>query len=236
MTVDDRADIEAVVAAHEALLHSVADLDDTAVREPSLLPGWSRGHVLSHVARNADGLANLARWAVTGIRTPMYESLEKRDADIQAGSLRSMAEMRADLASAQQRFLDAYAQTAGADHLSTVRFGRDDRTTTADQLPMIRRSEVEIHHVDLDLGYTPAHWPESFVERMLTRVCEDFGTRDVPGVTLHGVDDGGTWMIGDGGHVVTGPAPALLAWLVGRANGTGLHAEAGVLPELGVWR
>jgi maleylpyruvate isomerase len=231
MTVDDRADIDAVVTAHDALLHSLADLDDTSIREPSLLPGWSRGHVLTHVARNADGLANLARWAWTGVRTPMYESREKRDADIETGA----SELRADLSAAQQRFVDAFAQTAGAEHLSTVTFGRDDRVATADELPMIRLSEVEIHHVDLDLGYTPAHWPESFVERMLSRVCDDLGKRDVPGVTLHGVDDGRTWKIGDGSHVVTGPAPALLAWLVGRTDGTGLHAAGGVLPDLGVW-
>ena len=41
------------------LLASAAALSDEQLRGPSLLPGWSRGHVLSHIARNADGLSNL---------------------------------------------------------------------------------------------------------------------------------------------------------------------------------
>jgi maleylpyruvate isomerase len=236
MTVDVPSDIGAVAASHEALLRSIAHLDDALIRQPSLLPGWSVGHVLTHVARNADGLANLARWARTGVRTPMYESRDRRDADIEAGSGRGAAEMRADLIAAQQRFLDSLAGIADLEVRYPVTYGKGDRVATAEELPLIRMSEVEIHHVDLDLGYTPAHWPESFVERMLSRVCDEFGDRDVPGVTLLGVDDERTWTIGDGAHVVTGPAPALLAWLVGRTDGTGLHADGGVLPALGAWR
>src|SRR5256885_15091039 len=61
--------------------------------EPSLLPGWTRGHVLTHVARNGDGLGNLLRWARTGTETPMYASREARRADIEAGAGRSAAEI-----------------------------------------------------------------------------------------------------------------------------------------------
>jgi maleylpyruvate isomerase len=236
MTVDVPSDIGAVATSHDALLRTIEHLDDALVRQPSLLPDWSLGHVLTHVARNADGLANLVRWARSGVRTPMYESRERRDADIETGSGRGVDEIRADLVAAQQRFLDSLAGIADVEVLHPVTFGRDDRATTAAELPMIRMSEVEIHHVDLGLGYTPAHWPESFVERMLSRVCAEFAERDVPGVTLIGVDDERSWTIGDGAHIVTGPAPALLAWLVGRTDGTGLHADGGLLPALGAWR
>ena len=41
---------------------------------PSLLPGWTRAHVLAHVAGNADALVNLLTWARTGEETPMYAS------------------------------------------------------------------------------------------------------------------------------------------------------------------
>lgn len=54
------------------LAATAAALTDDQVREPSLLPGWSRGHVLTHVARNADGLRNLLIWARTGVETPQY--------------------------------------------------------------------------------------------------------------------------------------------------------------------
>src|ERR671930_1390843 len=73
---------------------SVAVLTDAQARAPSGLPGWSRGHVLTHLARNADALVNLLTWARTGVETPMYASGEQRNADIEAGAGRSAEELR----------------------------------------------------------------------------------------------------------------------------------------------
>ena len=64
-------------------------LDDA--RAASLCEGWTRGHVLTHVARNADGLAALVRSAVDGTGETMYASPEQRDADIEAGADRPVA-------------------------------------------------------------------------------------------------------------------------------------------------
>ncbi|MFI9324466.1 maleylpyruvate isomerase N-terminal domain-containing protein [Kitasatospora aureofaciens] len=58
-------------AATGLLLRTAARLCDAGVRAPSLLPGWSRGHVLTHLARNADGGRRLPSWARTGVRTPL---------------------------------------------------------------------------------------------------------------------------------------------------------------------
>ena len=90
-TVDDDVNVwlASVGAATGRLLATTAALADPEVREPSLLPGWTRGHVLSHIARNADGLINLLRWAHTGTQIPMYASQQARDADIEAGAGRS---------------------------------------------------------------------------------------------------------------------------------------------------
>jgi uncharacterized protein (TIGR03083 family) len=68
--------LDRLAAATGLLLATAAALGDAEVRGPSLLPGWSRGHVLTHIARNADGLGNLLRWARTGAETPMYASAE----------------------------------------------------------------------------------------------------------------------------------------------------------------
>ena len=62
-----RHSLDRLAASTERLLASAAALSDAQLREPSPLPGWSRGHVLSHIARNADGLRNLLIWARTGI-------------------------------------------------------------------------------------------------------------------------------------------------------------------------
>ena len=46
---------------------------------------WTRAHLLTHFARNADSLGNLLAWAETGVEQPMYGSGMARDDDIEAG-------------------------------------------------------------------------------------------------------------------------------------------------------
>ncbi len=79
----DSAEIE---AATSRLLATAKTLSDADVRAPSGLPGWSRGHVLSHIARNADSLVNRLTTAATGVDIPQYPSPEARDAGIEAGA------------------------------------------------------------------------------------------------------------------------------------------------------
>lgn len=57
-----------------ALFVQAADLGDTGMDAPSTLPGWTRKHLVAHIAANADALGNLVHWAATGDRTPMYSS------------------------------------------------------------------------------------------------------------------------------------------------------------------
>jgi maleylpyruvate isomerase len=79
-----RGDLDEMAASTDRLLATVDGLDDAALRAPSLLPGWTRAHVLTHIARNADGLVNLVTWARTGEETPMYASTQARDTAIAA--------------------------------------------------------------------------------------------------------------------------------------------------------
>ena len=78
-------------------------MGDEAFAAPSALPGWSRAHVLSHVARNADAMMNLLYWARTGEETPAYVSREARDADIAAGARRPPAAIREDVVSTSDK-------------------------------------------------------------------------------------------------------------------------------------
>ena len=41
----------AVAESHERVAATLAELSDDAARAPSLLPGWSRGHVATHLSR-----------------------------------------------------------------------------------------------------------------------------------------------------------------------------------------
>src|SRR5580704_17394201 len=87
-----------LAVATRALAATTANISEAQAREPSLLPGWTRGHVLIHIARNADSLRNLLIWAGTGVETPQYSSLEEREAGITAGADKPAADLRADIA------------------------------------------------------------------------------------------------------------------------------------------
>ncbi|MEP6666956.1 MAG: maleylpyruvate isomerase family mycothiol-dependent enzyme [Nocardioidaceae bacterium] len=236
MVVDVSARIDALVASTESLLQSIKDLTDDRAREASLMPDWSRGHVLTHIARNADAMINLATWARTGTETLMYASREQRNTDIAAGSGRSAVELTEDVRTTHERML-AELRELPVDAWSTpIRWGAKNRSGEASAIPFLRRTEVEVHHVDLSLDYTLAHLPEDFVEDMLVEVTREYSAdADKPGIVLVGIDSEGRWTVEPGGPEVTGPPPSLLGWLLGRTDGIGLHSE-GPLPMLGAWR
>jgi maleylpyruvate isomerase len=78
MTADPLVLVPEVDRATDRLLATVSSLTGDDVAVPSLLPGWTRGHVLTHLARHADGGVNLLTWARTGVPTPQYESVARR--------------------------------------------------------------------------------------------------------------------------------------------------------------
>lgn len=247
-TADPASMLQMLGTSADSLSHGLAGLTDEQVREPSGLPGWTRGHVLTHLARNADALVNLLTWARTGEETPMYPSRQTRDDDIAAGARRTAAEQRADVRESQARFMAAAARMREADWRALVRWGSDGTEASAEVVPWLRLVEVEVHHVDLDLGYTPTHWPAAFVQRQLGRTAADFRSRpDTPAMTLRALGGGAEIVLGgDGaGPVVCGPQAALLAWLMGRSDGSGLtllesadstEPAGGPLPVLAPWR
>ncbi|MBB5789621.1 maleylpyruvate isomerase family mycothiol-dependent enzyme [Jiangella mangrovi] len=228
-----------VTAATERLIATAAALDDADLTAPSLCPGWTRAHVLTHVARNADALSNLLSWARTGRENPMYPSLEARDADIQAGVARSPAEVVDDLHVSADRFVRAVMEMPDDGWERQVRRGF---AATGEPLPgrrvlWLRLRELEIHHVDLDAGYEPGHWPSAFVRRALDETVRAFGRRDdVPAIALE-VDGGGVEHLGPDAPVTVAGGPAeLLGWLTGRSPGAGLRVQPpGGLPALPAW-
>jgi len=214
------------------LVRTAAGLEEETIRVASRCEGWTRAHVLSHIARNADALGNLVGWAVTGTPRAMYDSPDSRDADIAGGATRGAKEILADLNDSAARFASAAASLEGAPEMAEVQM-RGGRVVRGAQLPTLRLMEVVFHHVDLDAGYTFADAEPGFVKRAITIAVERFGSRGlVPSITLHGGEDQ-TWSLGDGAQHVSGTNGALLLWLA-RGQGDGLTSAA-PLPVLPSW-
>lgn len=143
------------------LMATAGGLTDKQVSEPSLLPGWTRGHVLTHIARAAEAHRNLLEAVRTGTDIPAYASQEARDTSIENGASRPVAEHIADIERTAAAFRAAVDTTP------------DDAWTTsvtilhlepfpAGQVVLRKLVELELHHVDLNAGYRPADWPVTF--------------------------------------------------------------------------
>jgi maleylpyruvate isomerase len=223
-----------VLLAHEttALVRTAAGLDDGSLRAATLCEGWTRAHVLSHLARNADALGNLVSWAVTGKPVAMYESAQARAADIEAGSIRSAEAIFADLQESAARFATAATGLAGPAAHSEVEM-RAGRTVLGGQLPTLRLMEVVFHHVDLGAGFTFDDADPGFVRRAIANAVRRMTTGGQhPGLSLQG-DKGDLWSMGNGAQEVTGTNAALLLWLA-RGDAGGLQSE-NALPALPAW-
>lgn len=175
-------------------------MDDLDTSRPSLLPGWTVGHVLTHLARNADSFVRILQGAAEGREAHQYPGGNtQRNSEIEDGAGRPAHEIVADLRSSVANLDREWDNTPdGVWQRNGLR--NDGSPFPCRLLPISRWREVEVHHVDLGLGYGVADWPESFV------------TADLPNalVRLPG-------MIDD-------PAQqkALLAWVYGRADQPGI--------------
>ncbi|MGY0387921.1 maleylpyruvate isomerase family mycothiol-dependent enzyme [Nocardioides sp. WG-D5] len=176
----------------------------------SQLPGWTRKHLLGHVAANAEALGNLVSWAETGVEKRMYASTEQRNADIEAAATRPAEELR-------EWYLRAAGELdAAMDRLTAEQWEHEVITAQlvprkASDIPWMRAREVFVHAVDLGVGITFADLPEDFLLVLADEIRTKRGLSDED---LRGI---------------AGPLPEVAAWLAGRPHGL---VEA---PELGPW-
>jgi len=226
--------------ATSALVTNLDGLTDALAREPSRLPGWSRGHVLSHLARNAEGGTRLLTWARTGEPSYEYRSVAARAQAIEDGAGRPAAELVEDV----QRTAHVLAEVAAAmppdawQHTITWTTGQQ---TPAGHVPESRLAEVLIHHVDLNYGYEPAGWPARWTAQMLDRAVQSMNDERhlAPlAATLHATDTGRTRYLGRPGTTpgstprttagttqISGTEADILAWLMGRSDGATLTRD-----------
>lgn len=215
-------ELDGAHAAHATLLDRLGGLTDADARRPSLLPGWSIGHLLTHLARNADSFTRVFRAASAGAIDDQYPGgPAQRNADIEAGADRDAAALVADVRDASARLEDAWAATA----TGTWVHGRGrDAAGVERELPELvfrRWRETEVHHLDLGLGFGWRDWSEGYVDRDLDRTINALGPRLEPGTALRIEAEGeiGAWVVEPvlaARRLVRGDKRELLAWLLGR--------------------
>jgi maleylpyruvate isomerase len=207
------------------------ELSDAVLDGGTLLPGWTRRHVMAHVGYNARAIARLIEWAATGTETPMYSSPEARNHEIEFGAtlppiaLRHLFDHSAVHLNVEWRDLPADAWH----HKVKTAQGR---TVPAEETVWMRTREVWMHAVDLDNGATFTDIPAPVLERLLTDITGAWHTRgtdtglllkaDGPGTgTSTGLTFGDTTATNP--TIITGPLPAVVQWAAGRGT-TGITA------------
>lgn len=204
--------VEGCAQAHQALLVSIESITTQDCRDASGLANWTRGHVLTHLARNADSHAHLLACAGRGEVGEQYAGgYAGRVAAIEEGAGRTAEELVADV----RRSI--YALEAAWSQATFDTWSGSGLNSKGDVIPMadvvfLRWREVEVHHADLALGFSFADWSDEYVRLELDRQVMLWRSRRSLGLT-------------------TLPETAMrldphtrLAWLLGRHPVDGLPA------------
>lgn len=230
--------IEALHDATQRLVRSVDALGDEQWRGPSLLPGWSRAHVVAHLVLNAEGLAGALEGLASGAPVAMYVSPEARDHDIEELSLDDVAPVRDRLLASTTRFADAAALLREEDWGATIERVPGGQRFAAAAVPAMRWREVEIHHADLGAGYSRHDWTPTFadaaVDHLAARQAEHVGTAGFTVLLTDLERSREVGSVGAGAPEVRGSAADVAWWLSGRGDGEGLTCDGG-LPAIGAW-
>lgn len=200
------------------LLAVVDKLGNEQFLEPSALPGWSRGHVIGHVARNAEALTRLADWARTGIETPMYADRERRAAEIEQSATLPGGTLRRQLGDTAAALDKALSQLTATQWQAPVRSALG-RAIPAAEVPWMRIREVWLHAVDLGADSRVDDLPAEVVDLLLDDVTTALSAKDgCPALQLVPTDRNRTWPLGGPRptETVSGTAADLAGWLTGR--------------------
>jgi maleylpyruvate isomerase len=204
-------DVEGAATAHQRLLGDLDALGPEAPElqpgHPTTLPGWSVGHLMTHIARQADSVVRL----LDGLS--QYEGgPQGRTSDIETGAARPASDLISDVRMSIWRLESRWATHQDWDAPVTLVSGA---VVPCGELPFRRWREVSIHHVDLDIGYRFEDLPSEYIRRELRMMEMLWNARQPMGLT--GLPPRALEL-----------SPAhRLAWLMGRAEAEGL-APAGI--------
>ena len=176
--------------SHQRLLQSLDSLTDDQCREPSALPGWTRGHVLSHLARNAESHVHVLQCAARGEVGEQYVGGAKARKEGIESHANDSAE---SLVNAVRRSIYALeGQWAATNSEGWQGHGVNSAgaSIAMSDIVFLRWREVEVHHADLALAFTFADWNSTYVryeldrQVMMWRASKPMGLTPVPKIAL----------------------------------------------------
>jgi len=192
-------EIEGCRLAHRRLALALESVNESVSKRPSLLPDWSVGHVLGHLALNAEAMIRRIEAARAGVVIEQYAGGRAgRAAAISAAANRSAFELVAEVRMWSERLEDTFSGLDDGDWRWPVRSVNGTEHPVG-LLPFRRWREVEVHHVDLNIGFRPSDWSPELIERALPRLIAG-----LPGRTDRA--ELAAWLLG------RGSAPDLEAW------------------------
>ena len=150
---------------------TLARVPDDAFDDPSLLPGWTRAHVVAHVHFNAVALCRLVGWARTGVESAMYASPAQRAEEIERGAAEAPAVLRREVSESAVQFSTEFGQLT-EDERERIVVTAQGRHVPARELVWIRCRELGVHAVDLDAGTTFDDLPGTFVDGLVHEIVD----------------------------------------------------------------
>ncbi|MCZ3390152.1 MAG: maleylpyruvate isomerase family mycothiol-dependent enzyme [Actinomycetia bacterium] len=224
-----------LATAEVCLTADLAGRDADWAAQSSGLSGWTRAHLVAHLAGNAYGQINLCDWAEAGIETPMYPTPEDRASEIERRAALPWPDLVQDVHTGAEALTARLATLHEPIMARTVLLGSGAAVSSSD-LAAIRIREIEIHRVDLAAEYQPVDWTEPFTIRTFGQLAPFFlSKREVPARMLRSVDSGRCWEVGASGPDLVGTEADLLAWLLGRPHGPLHTSDEAPLPVAPTW-
>ncbi|ALC07067.1 mycothiol-dependent maleylpyruvate isomerase [Corynebacterium deserti GIMN1.010] len=234
LPLEERLTLARLGTAHYSRQLSLVDNADFG--EETNLKGWTRSHLIAHVAYNAIALCNLMHWANTGEKTPMYSSPEARNEDIAYGATLIPDALR-NLHEHSVARLDVDWRESSDQAWDTEVLTAQGRTVPASEILWMRSREVWIHAVDLGAVATFSNIPQVILETLAAEITAKWASKGAgEGLVLVDAASGARYPAAPGENevVITGSLPGIVRYAAGRGS-EGVTSSTGEVPEPPRW-
>lgn len=211
------------------MLATIGELTAEQLVAESRCAGWSRAHVIAHLASNGRTLVKLVDWTLTGQPQQLYASTEARNQEIAQLAALPAAELITRFSEAAAYFSEQSERLSG--ELAVAEVDLHGKIIPASAIVALRIAEIVIHHDDLQAGWSLQSAEPASLEDGIEAAVRTMRVKKAPGMTLL-TDEGDRWVVGDGELSIRSDRAGLLHWLArGQADRLSAADPIPVLPS-----